>query len=87
MLMADLMADARYCHLADIVAEARPRPLLGVKRTSLFRALMSANDPRQTSRLSTTVPQLTDGGHVKRATLINTVVIIPVSSADRVRQR
>ena len=36
-------------HLTDVNADARACPLLGVKRTSPIRALMSANDPKRTS--------------------------------------
>ena len=39
----------RYWHLTDVDADAQQCPLLGVKRTSLIRSLMSANDPKRTS--------------------------------------
>jgi hypothetical protein len=39
-----------YWHLTDVDAEAAC-PLSGVKRTSLVRSLMSANDPKRTSRV------------------------------------
>ena len=37
--------------LADMVADAEQCLLLGVKRTSQIRALVSANDPKQTYRV------------------------------------
>jgi len=40
--------NVRLWHLADIDSEDEKSPLLGVKRTSLIRSLMSANDPKQT---------------------------------------
>ena len=52
------MVDVRYWHLADIAADAEDVFLLGVKRTSLIRYLMSANDPKRT--IATTVEMQTN---------------------------
>ena len=42
------MADVRYWHKADIPKLFDHRPLLGVKRTSRFKAAMSANGTKRT---------------------------------------
>jgi hypothetical protein len=43
-----LQLDVCFWHLADIDSEDERSLLLGVKRTSLIRSLMSANDPKRT---------------------------------------
>ena len=52
-----------YLALSRHCCRGQARPLLGVKRTSLFRALMSANDPKRTSHWSKLLHSLWPSSH------------------------
>src|SRR5262249_45409800 len=50
--LAARFSKVRIWHLADIGPGDEPCLLLGIKRTSLISSSMSANDPKQTYRLT-----------------------------------
>jgi hypothetical protein len=61
--------DVRLWHLADIHPEAGHVRSWGVKRTSLIAAVMSANDPKRTSR-----PVIL--AHIRRGAHDSTTIVI-----------